>query len=215
MSRVIVYATDEDIAVRAPGDFAALSPAHQVIASGTDGVTSGATLYSASASFLVAGIASGSIVSLSADATGLSPTLMAVDSATSTTLTLRRIGSASDAIGQPFPANSGIAYECRTFGPQIEDASYDLDRRYGIDANFLDRSPSILYDLRELRQATVLSVLVRQYTSEARGDSGDWAAKLKLARADLGDLLDRLTVRWGFLGASQAPSSRFNTRITR
>ena len=72
-----------------------------------------------------------------------------------------------------------------------------------------------LYDARTFRQAVVLTVLYRAYTSESRSKDGDWAAKAQAAKAELDDLLGRLTVRWGPFGEGQPATTRTSTRITR
>ena len=212
-----LYATDEDIAVRDPGNFAELVPADQMIATGTDGViASGShwTLTSATASFLAAGVARGHVVAIE-PASSATPAHYAIESATATTLTLRRIGTKLAAPGQPPATGTALVYSVATFGPQIEDAAYDLNRRYGIDDNFAAHSAAYLYEARTFRQAVILTVLIRVYTSMARTKDGDWSDKRGRATADLEDLLARLTVKWGSLGSGQPPTTRFSATITR
>ena len=86
-------------------------------------------------------------------------------------VTLRRKGQ-PPGVGQP-PAPSGglqnVEFLVATLGPQIALASYDLDRRYGIDDLIAGRRSCDLYDPREVREATVLTVLYRQYLDMSRG----------------------------------------------
>jgi hypothetical protein len=64
---MIVYATDEDIALRASTDFTALCPRDQVLAAGTDGVFAASdpwTLTSTSVDFAAFGLAPGLLARL-------------------------------------------------------------------------------------------------------------------------------------------------------
>ncbi len=93
------------------------------------------------------------------------------------------------------------------------------DRRGGDGRRSCD-----LRDPRALVDATVLTVLSRQYLDQARRFAGnsdepeDWyGVKARATKAELDDLLDRLVLRWNSLtDASQsAPSTRFSTRLSR
>ena len=70
---------------------------------------------------------------------------------------------------------TNVTFTINTLDPQTEEASFDIKRRFGVDENIVDRGSSWIYDLRDLRMATVLSVLLARYTQEARGDKGDFA----------------------------------------
>ncbi|WP_422932045.1 hypothetical protein [Singulisphaera sp. PoT] len=217
-----VYATDEDIAVRAQGDFWALCPASQQLAAATDGYFDGGspwTLNSLSIDFGAAGVQPGSIVLLT-QPKGLfkgAGQMLAVDAASGHSLTLRRIGQASG-VGQP-PAPIGglitVQFEIRTLGPQIECASYDINQQYGIDPLIAVRAPSWVYDRRQLRQAAILTVLHRQYLSETRTDQGDWKLKLAAVKVELDDAIDRINLKWGPLGQASPPVGRLSKKISR
>lgn len=214
----VLYATDENIAVRASGDFLDLVPEWQVLAAGSDGVISSGSpwvLSSASGSFVLAGVMPGHIMTLDGPAFGPDGLLAAVDSCTATTITLRRAGAKASGLGQPPGIATGIVYSIPTLGPQIEDATYDINHRFGIDDLIVLRSATQLYDLRELRQATVLTVLYRQYTTMSRTKEGDWAAKRDLAKQELDDLLDRVSLRWKQNPVDPPDTTKFSTRIGR
>ena len=138
-------------------------------------------------------------------------------------VTLRRKGQTAGAGQPPGPSTglAGVEFAIATLGPQIERACYDLNRRYGVDDLVTGRRASDLYEPREVCEAAVLTVLSRQYLAMSRetGEQGDaFAAKARLAKQELDDLLDRVVVRWASstaLGPSPATSSRFGTRITR
>lgn len=216
-----VYCTDEDIAVRAGGDFAILCPKWQKLAGAGDGAINAAswTLTSATATFDAAGVTTGHVCWLQKPAAtflGMGD-LLAIQSVTATSLSLRRVGLAVNAGQTPVATNTtAITYAILTLGPQIEEASFDLNRRYNIDPSVSGRTPTDVYDIRDLRQATVLTVLVRRIESELQDKSdAAWAMKLKSYRTALDEVLARLSVRWGSTGDTQPPSTWFGTRLVR
>jgi len=217
----IVYACDEDVAVRATGDFAVLTPAWQKTAFGTDGVFSPEapwTLTSATVDFEEAGVTPGHVVSLRKPSSLFKGAgeLLAVTSTSGKNLTLRRIGARAGAGAPPSPAAgvSGVEFMIATMGPQIEEASFDLNRRFNIDPRVPGRSPDALYDRRELRAACVLTVLAQRYSAEIRGGEGDFPLKLRRINTELSETLARLDVRWSAARAGRE-TSMFSTRITR
>lgn len=216
------YATDEDVALRASKDFALLCPRDQKLAAGTDGAFVASdrwTLRSSTVDFAGQGLAAGQIVLLSRPASHFSApgeAFVVVSTAPQSVL-LRRKGQ-PQGIGQPpGPAVglSGIEFAACTFSPQIERASADLDRRFGIDALLDGRRPADLYDRREIRDAVVLTVLHQQYLDASReaGNDGDvFAEKARRIKGELDELLARAVVRWSPAGI---PTTRFSTRISR
>jgi hypothetical protein len=217
-----VYATDENIAIRASGDFALLCPDWQKLAAGIDGVfLPGApwSLGSASVNFSAAGVTSQHVVLLRKPSSAFkgSGELLAVESASGTTLTLRRLGSGPNLGQPPSPASglTGVEFLVATLDPQIEEASFDLNRRFGIDPMVAGRTPSDVYDLRDLRQACVLTVLAQRYSSETRGSSGDFALKLSQVKQELSEVLARLQLRWDSSGVDTRSTGWFSTRLVR
>lgn len=218
----IVYATDEDVCVRATGDFAVLCPDWQKQAYGTDGVFASGSpwaLTSTAVDFEASGVAPGMIAVLTKPRPPFkgSGDLLAVDSASGDTLTLRRVGQVAGIGSPPAPAAglTGVEFTVLTMAPQIEDASFSLNRDWNIDPNLPGRTPSELYDLRDLRQATVLTVLLRRYVAENRGDKGDFNLKIGSTKQALDDVTSRLSIRWGTAGTDPAPSTIFSCRISR
>lgn len=233
-----VYATDEDIALRASADYALLCPKDQKSAAGIDGAFGSAdpwTLTSSSVNFGAQGVSAGQIAVLTRPAANFrSPgEAFVVSSVNSGSISLRRKGQPAGT-GQPPGASGGllgVEFAILTLGPQIRSACYDLNRRFGIDDLVVGRRSADLYDSREIRQATVLTVLYRQYLDMSReaGDQTDvFAMKAVRLKAELDDLLGRVVVRWGppnsASGTAQAnlpywnvipPTSRFSTRLTR
>jgi len=217
----IVYANDEDVAVRATGDFAVLAPDWQKAAFGTDGAFAPGepwTLTSATVDFEAAGVKSGHVVSLRKPSSLFKGAgeLLAVASASGNKLVLRRIGARAGEGAPPAPAAgaSGVEFLIATLWPQIEEASFDLNRRFNIDPKVSGRSPDALYDRRDLRAACVLSVLVQRYAAETRGGEGDFPLKLQTIQSELSEVLARLAIRWNTAGESRA-TSMFSTRLVR
>jgi hypothetical protein len=127
-------------------------------------------------------------------------------------------------MGQPAGPTAGLTqveFLATTFGPQIERACYDLNRRFGIDDLIAGRRSCDLFDPREVREATVLTVLYRQYMDMCRGSEEHldaFRAKSSVYRQELDDLLSRTVVHWiSTPGAVNTPqnTSRWSTRISR
>lgn len=216
-----VYCTDEDVLVRAPQDYVNLCPRSQTLAAGSDGAFDGSdpwTLTSASVDFESAGVAVGSVVLLrKPNAFGGAGLLMAVAGVDGDAVTLRRPGLAAGK-GMP-PATTagltGVTFEAATFAPQIDVASYDANKFFGIDPNVSGRSPDRLYDARELQQWAVLTVLQRAYVAAEKTAAGDFKLKLADVTDQLQNLQSRLVVRWGELGQGDPPTSVFSARVRR
>lgn len=222
-----VYATDEDVALRVPADFTLICPKDQVLASGTDGVIDPAsrwTLMSPSVNFGMQAVAPGQVVQLLGPTTTFRPPgdVLVVDSVTDNSIVLRRKGHAVG-VGQP-PAPVGgalnVEFLIATLYPQLESASYDLNRRFGIDDLVAGRRPCDLYDPREVREAVVLTVLRRRYLDlchEGDPSHDSLAAKANAIQGELDSLLARAVVHWSGsnLDAGSMNTSHFSTRLQR
>jgi hypothetical protein len=219
-----VYATDEDLLVRAGGDYPLLVPPWQVMATGTDGVFLSGTpwvLTSATVNFASNNVAANQVVWLTAPKSSFpgGGHLLAIDSVSVSSITLRRPHQDLN-VGQPPGAGgvSSVAFTIPTLGPQIEEATYDIKRRFAIDdmtGTNVNRQSAWIYDQRELRVATVLMVLLDRYTFEARTKGGDFADKVVRVRQQLDDVLSRVQVRWGPFGNSVQPSTLFGCKLSR
>jgi len=222
-----VYATDEDVAVRAAGDFAVLTPDWQKLAAGVDGyfsVGSRWTLSSPTVDFEAAGVSVGHIASLKKGTFAGSDRplfagegeLFAVAASSGSSLTLRRIGRPAGS-GQPPGPTSGataVHFTIATLAPQIEEASFALNRELSIGDGTCERGVADLHDLRDLRAACVMRVLYDRYCSETRSDRGDFALKIRQYREDLEALMARLRVRWKD-APTQTASGWYFGRVTR
>jgi hypothetical protein len=219
---VPVYATDEDIAVRAGGDFVTLCPPWQQMACGADGAFAPGlpwVLTSASVNFASNNVCPNQVVWLTQPKSQYpgSGALFAIDSVSGSSLTLRRLHKDLNVGQPPAPAAglTGVTFTINTLDPQTEEASFDIKRRFGIDENIVDRGSTWIYDLRDLRIATVLSVLADRYTAEVRSERGDFVLKLKRVQRQLDDVLGRVQVRWGPQGNSAEPTTLFSCKLSR
>jgi len=221
-----VYASDEDVCIRAYADFATLVPKDQVLASGNDGVFDPSdlwTLTSASSDFTAQGLAVGHVVQITGPAPDFKAagSLFAVGVVATNALTLRRLGK-GDGIGLP-PCSSGglngVTFAVRTFDPQIEDASFEINQKFGIDPSWATMAPDAVDNLRVLRQATVLTVLARAYATSSHAKNGDFDVKAITSKQALSDALATVEIRWtkslGVGASLPPPTSRFSTRIGR
>jgi hypothetical protein len=217
-----VYCTDEDIVARAGGDFITLCPSWQQMAAGTDGFFNSGSPWvfnSTSTNFATNGVAPNQVLYLTAPKSQFpgGGQLLAIDSVSGSSLTLRRIYKDLN-VGNPpvpFAGLSGITFAINTLDPQSATASFDIKRRFGIDETIVDRQSQWIFELQDLRMATVLSVLLSRYTQEARVDRGDFARKVQQIKIELQQVLDRVQVRWGPFGNSAEPSTLFSTKLSR
>lgn len=223
------YCTEEDIAIRAAGDFLVVVPRDQVSARAADGAIGAGTWVLTSAtvgSFAARGVLPGQVVKVwgakgtpagSAFGPESAADLFVVDAVAGASLTLKRKGLAS---GQGEPpsavALTGVGFAVLTLYPQIEDASFELQQRYGIDDAVVGSATADLYKVRELRQATTLTVLHRLYLAMARDASkpDDFARKASVLRQELSDVLAMVALHWGPTGDDRPPSIRYG-RVTR
>lgn len=217
-----VYATDEDVAVRAGTDYIVLAPTSQVMASGSDGVfeeDAPWVLTSPSISFEDQGVLPNHVVHFTEPRTVFrgGGNLLAVESVSGNEIVLRRLHKGLH-VGQPPAPNigvTGVHFTINTLDPQIEEATFDIKRRFGIDEAIALRGSSSIYDLRDLRMATVLQVMLNRYTQESRTEHGDFDMKVDRIRAELENVEGRMSVRWGKFGNDSAPSSVFGTKLLR
>lgn len=221
------YCTDEDIAERAPEDFAALAPRAIRLAVGTNGAFAGAsrwTLTSITNAFATQGCGAGNVCLL-----GPAPKATfgkiagghayAVNAASDSGLQLRHVGQALGRGVPPSPAGglTGVEFTVPTFAPAIDQASREANRLYGIDPDRSGRTPLDLKpsSLEDLRQWTALSVLLWAYAAADKVNDSDFKLKLSLIAAKLEKVQSRLAMLWGPTGEAKAPTSYFSAKVVR
>lgn len=217
-----VFAQDEDVCVAAGSDFSNLCPASQMMATGVDGVFAADTpwvMTSASVDFQAYGVQPNQVVRLSMPKQPFAGNgaLLAIDSVAPNTLVLRRLHQDLNVGAPPGPPTGlgNVTFTITTFNPQIEEASFALKRRFAIDENWFYRSSSWIYDLRDLRMATVWTVLRDRYAQETRAKDSDFYGKLVMANKKLTEILEQISIRWGVTGNAQEPTTAFSGKITR
>jgi hypothetical protein len=217
-----LYCTDEDVAIRAMGDYPAIVPASQLLAHGTDGTIAGTArwrLDSATVDFYGAGVHAGNVAWLTRPAASFGPQgeLFAVESVSLAGVLLRRLGR-KQFVGQP-PAPAagltGVEFRVLTFDPQIETATFEINELYGIDPTVPELSAARLTNPRQLQQLCALWVLERAYGAQMRKREEDFALKHAQYEEELEDLRSRVVVRRGPHGSEAAPGGLFGTRIRR
>ncbi len=223
------YATDEDIALRAPADFMLICPRDQKVAVGVDGVFSPGNLWGLSSTtvdFQGRGVEPGQVIQLSKAGSGLRPDgeAFVIVSAVPGEVTLKRKGLPIGEGEPPSPPEglTGVDFLIKTLRPQIGQASYELNHRFGIFSGFNVGGVSPIVDTRELRDAAVLIVLSRQYFAMSRelgtgpnGVSDTFAAKARATQAELDDLLARLAIHGNSSSYGPGATTRFSTRMSR
>jgi hypothetical protein len=228
-----LYCTDEDVVKRCYSDFTGLLPDSMMLAWGSDGVFSASdpwTLTSPSTNFTnqlqpIWTAADGTPTPIGyvvwlrkpQSAFPAGGILMAVAAVSGSSITLRRLNLPSGWGLAPSPARglAGVEFQVCTFYPQIENASYETNLKYRIDATIQRRAPMSITDLRVLRAQTVAMVLLDRYSSETRDSGGDYAHKIDLLKNELSDLRATLTIRW-LTGLDSAPQTgQFYTRLVR
>lgn len=224
-----VYATDADVALVAAGDYLTLCPRHQRAARGSDGAilaSSPWVLTSPSVDFEASGVSAGSVVHLDAPRSEFPPPgdLLWVSSASGHAATLARLGLPAGAGAPPISGSADVArvaFSCATFRPQIETASYEINRIFGVDAGITGRQFRDLYEPRELNRLCVLMVLADCYLAMTRqaGADDDFGAKAQTYALQRRDQQERLEVRWRRVARDgtriEERTNRFSTRITR
>ena len=219
------FATDEHVAIRASADFVTLVPRDNLIAYGADGVFSSGdrwTLTSATCDPSARGVRAGNCVVLTKPTANYKPpgTVFVVSSVASGSMTLRRRGQSASVGEPPGPAAgvTGVEFSVWTFAAEIEDAYDELRRRFGIDDLISGRRSTDMFDSREIRQALVLTVLSRQYMTNARQagtQADDFFAKAGAYKQELNDVIDRLTVHWKNVAEPAKVTRSFGARLQR
>jgi hypothetical protein len=222
----VVYCTDEHIAIRAPDDFLLICPGWQQLAAGTDGFIGRDTpsvLSSPSTDFYDAGVRPGHVVLLTAPSTRFTGggELYAIESVAEHRMTLRRLGKPA---GQGKPPGmrgatlNGVVFTINTLDPQIEDASFWANTTFGINPQLAGRAPANVYDLRDLRDFTVLTVICRRLQAQVNPSAGSAGTiRLQVFQQELSEVRARVQLRWNPTdsGGVPPPTSPFSTRFIR
>jgi hypothetical protein len=205
----VLFCTDEDILVRAEGDYPTLVPAAQSLAAGADGSIAGWVLSSPSTNFAAQGVIPGDVIFVQAiptvpAAAAAAPAALGfageafVADVVGASVNLRRSGFDSG-IGQipgPVGGYTGLRFQCRTLRPQIKQVS----NRIRQEINWAGDAD--LVTAEDLTELAVLWVLADRYLDKWRSvasagqQQGDiWGQKAKQRVAERDDLLRKLISR--------------------
>ncbi len=179
---MVSFSNDADILKYEPILFGDLHLPQQVLATGTGGALSGTTFTAGGADFVSAQVSSGGVIYLrSADGTlDGAYEIVAVDSSTQLTVSVIRSDSAMAAVAPP--AATEIFYRISTFGPQTNEAGFQLTEYFSISPGnpASDIDAEDILDTDVLKRTSVFAVISTVYAmlaSKAK-DENFWKKSL-------------------------------------
>lgn len=183
---MVSFSNDVDILKYEPILFGELHPPQQVLATGTGGVLSGTIFTADSADFISAQVTAGGVIYLrSMDGTlDGAFEIVSVDSAAQLSVSVIRPDSEMAAVAPP--AATDIFYRIGTFGPQANEAGFQLTEYFGIGPGnpASDINPEDILDTDVLKRASTFAVISNAYAMLA-GNSKDenfWRKSLHYQR---------------------------------
>ncbi|MFB0555954.1 MAG: hypothetical protein ACETWQ_21825 [Phycisphaerae bacterium] len=179
---MVSFSSDADILKYEPILFGDLHLPQQVLATGTGGALSGTTFTAGGADFVSAQVSSGGVIYLrSADGTlDGAYEIVSVDSSTQLTISVIRSDSAMAAVAPP--AATEIFYRISTFGPQANEAGFQLTEYFNISPGnpASDIDAEDILDTNVLKRMSVFAVISTVYAmlaSKAK-DENFWKKSL-------------------------------------
>jgi len=180
---MISFSSDADILKFEPVLFGELHFSWQVLTSGEGGSLAGTTFTKSGEDFVSAGVAAGGVIHLRGAEGSLDGAyeIVSVDSATELTVSVLRADKESDAIAPP--SGTDIAYRISTFGPQANEAFFQLTQYFGIkpgDADS-DYDADDILEPEALRDVSVFLVIASVYATlagRAGLEAGFWKKSL-------------------------------------
>jgi hypothetical protein len=221
------YATDEDLAIRAPSEFTWLCPADQVLVAGSSGQflpEDRWVLRDGTLDFSSSGLAPGQVIHLRGPAAQYpSPgELLVVSQVLASGVRLRRKGLADGTGSPPGPAAGveGVNYLGLTLSPQIQRVGEELNRRFGIRGGMLGTAIEDPVTAQTLRDLAVLGVLLQRYLDLSQQETGPadcLAAKASRLAEERDALMARSLIHFGADGSRglQPFVCRFSTQLSR
>jgi hypothetical protein len=182
LKEMVSFSNDADILKYEPILFGELHLPQQVLAAGTGGALSGTTSTAGGADFVSAQVSSGGVIYLrSADGTlDGAYEIVSVDSATQLSVSVIRSDSAMAAVAPP--AATEIFYRISTFGPQANEAGFQLTEYFSISPGnpASDIDAEDILDTNVLKRTSVFAVISTAYAmlaSKAK-DENFWKKSL-------------------------------------
>jgi len=152
---MINFSNDADILKYEPILFGELHLPWQVLAAGTEATLSGTTLTAGAADFVAAQVSAGGVVYLQSADGSLDGAyeIVSVDSATQLCISVIRPDSEAAAVAPP--AATDISYRISTFGPQANEAGFQLTEYFGIKPG----NPASDIDIEDILDTSVLRLV--------------------------------------------------------
>lgn len=180
------FSRDKDILKFEPELFGNCYLENQVIASGSDGVTSGTIFTSSSASFNSHGVSPGNVLFMESASEGfaLPVEIVSVDSDTQLQVSVLRPDDKE--LVEP-PQASDIVYRICSYDVQAEEVAYELMECFGVSPAKPESRLSVEQIVGEgaLRQVSVYGVLALVYSMNARlseTETDNWNCWKKVER---------------------------------
>ncbi|MGD2093787.1 MAG: hypothetical protein PVH77_02145 [Phycisphaerales bacterium] len=171
---MVSFSNDTDVLKYEPILFGELHPPQQVLATGIGGTLSGTTFTASGADFISAQVAAGGVIYLRSEDGVLDGAyeIVSVDSATQLSVSVIRADSQTQAIAPP--AADDVFYRISTFGPQANEAGFDLTEYFGIGPGnpASEIQAEDIMDADVLRRASTFAVISSAYAMLA-GNSED------------------------------------------
>lgn len=162
---MVSFSNDTDILKYEPMLFGELHLPQQVLATGTGGTLSGTTFTASGGDFVGAQVSAGGVVYLQSANGTLDGTyeIVSVDSATQLSVSVIRSDSALAAIAPP--AATEIFYRISTFGPQANEAGFQLTEYFSISPGNPASEIEVedILDTDVLKRASVFAVISSLY----------------------------------------------------
>jgi hypothetical protein len=159
------FSNDVDVLKYEPVLFGELHLPGQVLASGTGATLSGTLLTVAEANFLAVGIGAGGVIYLKSTDGSLDGAyeIVSANSPTQLIVSVVRPDAAGPAIAPP--AATGISYRVSTFGPQADEAGFQLTEHFGIRPGYptSEIGSEDILDTEGLRRASAFFVIASVY----------------------------------------------------
>ena len=182
LKEMVSFSNDADILKYEPILFGELHLPWQVLTAGTGGTLGGTTFTASGADFVAAQVSAGGVAYLQSADSSLDGAyeIVSVDSATQLGISVIRSDSKSAAVAPP--AATDISYRISTFGPQANEAGFQLTEYFGISPGnpASDIGVEDVLDTSVLRQASVFAVISSVYAmlaSKAK-DENFWKKSL-------------------------------------
>jgi hypothetical protein len=165
LREMVSFSNDADLLKYEPVLFGELHLPWQVLAAGTGGTVSGTTFTASGADFVGAQVAAGGVIYLRSADSSLDGAyeIVSVDSATQLSVSVIRADSEAAAVAPG--AATDISYRIGTFGPQANEAAFQLTEYFGISPGnpASDIGVENVLDTSVLKQASVFAVISSVY----------------------------------------------------